>query len=75
MRTDYEVDEARAGDYSVASPRTKALQTEEVLVGLRDALSEGINRLRWLIDFGYNSAVIPNGRKEKPNGKRKLFGR
>ena len=64
------MDEAAAGDYSVVSPRIKALQAEEVLVGLRDALSEGINLLRWLIDFGYNSAVIPNGRKEKPNCKR-----
>ena len=70
MGTDYEVDEARAGDHAMASPRTKALQVEEVLVGLRDTLSEGINRLRWLIDFGYDSPIVPNGRREKPKGKR-----
>ena len=37
MGTDYEADETRACecDYYVASPRTKALQVEEVLVGLR----------------------------------------
>ena len=61
--TDNEPDEARAGDYFVASPRKKALKVEEVLVGLRDALSEGINRLRWLIDFGYNR------RSAKPKDK------
>ena len=54
MGSDYEVDEVRAGDHTVASPRTKALQVEEILEGLRDALSDGINRLRWLID----SAII-----------------
>ena len=70
MGTDYEVDGTRAGEHIVASPRTKALQVEEVLVGLRDTLSEGINRLRWLIDFGYNSPIVPNGRREKPKGKR-----
>ena len=69
MGTDYEPDEARAGDYFVASPRKKALKVEEVLVGLRDALFEGINRLRWLIDFGYNSPIIPNGRSAKPKDK------
>ena len=56
--------------HTVASPRTKALQVEEILVGLRNALSEGINRLRWLIDFGYDSPIVPNGRREKPKGKR-----
>ena len=60
MGSDHEVDEARAGDHTVASPRTKALQVEEILEGLRDALSDGINRLRWLIDFGYNSSIVPN---------------
>ena len=55
---------------TVASPRTKVLQVEEILVGLRNALSEGTNRLRWLIDFGYNSSIVPNGRREKHKGKR-----
>ena len=70
MGTDYEVDEARAGDHAMASPRTKALQVEEVLVGLRDTLSEGINRLRWLIDFGYyDSPIDPMdvGRSQRAN--------
>ena len=70
MGTDYDVDEARADDHTVASPRTKVLQVEEILVGLRNALSEGTNRLRWLIDFGYNSSIVPNGRREKHKGKR-----
>ena len=70
---DYEVNEARASDYTVDSPRTKALQLEEILVGQRDNLSEGINRLRWLIDFGYNSSMVSNGCREKPRSKRKLF--
>ena len=67
--SDYEVDEARASDHTVDSPRTKALQLEEMLVGLRENSSEGINRLRWLIDFGYNSSMIPDGRREKPKSK------
>ena len=70
MGSDYEVDEARARDHTVASSRTKALLVEEILVGLRENLSEGINRLRWLIDFGYNSSMAPNGRREKPKSKR-----
>ncbi len=69
MGMDYEVNEARAGDHAVALPRTKALQMEEVLVGLRDALSEGI-RLRWLIDFGNDSPIHSNGHREKSKGKR-----
>ena len=60
LGSDYEVDEARAGDHTVASPHTKALQVEEILEGLRDAMSEGINRLRWLIEFGCNSSIVPN---------------
>ena len=40
------------------------------LVGLRNALSEGIERLRWLIDYGYNSPIVPNGRREKPKSRR-----
>ena len=60
----------RADDYAVASPRTKALQVEEVLVRLRDVLSEGISRLRWLIDFAYNIPSVPNGRSAKPKEKR-----
>ena len=47
---DYEVDEAAAGDYSVASPRIKALQAEEVLVGLRDALSEARDQPLEVVD-------------------------
>ena len=70
MGTDYEVDGTCAGEHVVASPRTKALQVEEILVGLRNTLSEGIDRLRWLIDFGYNSPIVPNGRREKPKSKR-----
>ena len=63
MGTDYEVDGTRAGEHIVASPRTKALQVEEILVGLRNTLSEGINHLRWfIIDFGYNSPTVPNER-------------
>ena len=68
--SDYEVDEARASDHTVDSLRTKALQLEEILVGLRENLSEGINRLRWLIDYGYNSSTVPDGRREKPKSKR-----
>jgi hypothetical protein len=70
MGSDYEVDGTRMGEHVVASPRTKALQVEEILVGLRNTLSEGIERLRWLIDFGYNSPIIPNGRREKPPSRR-----
>ena len=70
MGTDYEVDGTRAGEHVVASPRTKALQVEEILVSLRNTLSEGIDRLRWLIDFGYNSPIVPNGRREKQKSKR-----
>jgi hypothetical protein len=68
--SDYEVDEPRASDHTMDSPRTKAMQLEEILVGLWENLSEGINRLRWLIDFGYNSSMVPNGRREKPKSKR-----
>ena len=70
MGSDYEVDGTRMGERVVASPRTKALQVEEILVGLRNALSEGIERLRWLIDYGYNSPIVPNGRREKPKSRR-----
>ena len=70
MGSDYEVDGTRMGEHVVASPRTKALQVEEILVGLRNTLSEGIERLRWLIDFGHNSPIIPNGRREKPPSRR-----
>jgi hypothetical protein len=70
MGSDYEVDGTRMGEQVVASPRTKALQVEEILVGLRNTLSEGIERLRWLIDYGYNSPIVPNGRREKPKGRR-----
>ena len=45
MGSDYEVDGTRMGEHVVASPRTKALQVEEILVGLRNnTLSEGIER-------------------------------
>ncbi len=70
MGSDYEVDGTRMGEQVVASQRTKALQVEEILVGLRNTLSEGIERLRWLIDFGYNSPIVPNGRREKPKSCR-----
>ena len=70
MGSDYEVDATRMGEHVVASPRTKALQVEEILVGLRNTLSEGIDRLRWLIDFGYDSPIVSNGRREKPKSKR-----
>ena len=70
MGSDYEVDGTRMGERVVASPRTKALQMEEILVGLRNTLSEGIERLRWLIDYGYNSPIVPNGRREKPKSRR-----
>jgi hypothetical protein len=70
MGSDYEVDGTRMGEYVVASPRTKALQVEEKLVGLRITLSEGIERLRWLIDYGYNSPIVPNGRREKLKSRR-----
>ena len=71
MGSDYEVDGTRMGEQVVALPRTKALQVEEILVGLRNTLSEGIERLRWLIDYGYNSPVVPNnGRREKPKSRR-----
>ena len=70
MGSDYEVDGTRMGERVVASPRTKALQVEEILVGLRNTLSEGIERLRWLIDYGYNSPIVPNGRREKPKSRR-----
>jgi hypothetical protein len=70
MGSDYEVDGTRMGEHVVASPRTKALQAEEILVGLRNTLSEGIERLRWLIDYGYNSNIVPNGRREKPPSRR-----
>ncbi len=72
MGSDYEVDGTRMGEHVVASPRTKALQVEEILVGLRNMLSEGIERLRWLIDYGYNSPIIPNGRREKPHSRRQV---
>ncbi len=42
MGSGYEVDGTRMGEQVVASPRTKALQMEEILVGLRNTLSEGI---------------------------------
>ena len=70
MGSEYEVDGTRMGEQVVASPRTKALQVEEILVGLRNTLSEGIERLRWLIDYGYNSPIVPNGRREKPKSRR-----
>jgi hypothetical protein len=72
MGTDYEPDEARAGDYSVLFPCTRALQVEEVLVILRDSITDAaaIDRLRWLINFGYNSPLVPNGRSIKPKSKR-----
>ena len=70
MGSDYEMDGKRMGEHVVASPRTKALQVEEILVGLRNTLSEGIDRLRWLIDFGHNSPIVPNGRREAPKSKR-----
>ena len=63
LAMDYEVDEARARDHTVDSPRTMALQVEEILVGLRENLSKDINRLRRLIDS------VPSGRREKPKGK------
>ena len=66
MGTNYESDEARAGDYSVLFLRTRALQVEEVLVVLRDSITDEIDRLRWLISFGYNSPLVPNGRSTKP---------
>ena len=69
MRSDYEVDGTRMDERVLASPRTKALQVE-ILVGLRNTLSEGIERLRWLIDYGYNSPIVPNGRREKPKSRR-----
>jgi hypothetical protein len=68
--SDYEVDATRMGEHFVASLRTKALQVEEILVILRNTLSEGIDRLRWLIDFGNNSPIVSNGRREKPKSKR-----
>ena len=37
-----------------------ALEVEEILEGLRETLSEGINRVRRLIDS------FPTGRREKP---------
>ena len=43
--------------------------SDEILVGLRENLSEGISRLRWLIDFGYSSAMVPDKRREKPKSK------
>ena len=46
MGSDYEVDCTRMVEHVVASPRTKALQVEEIIVGLRNTLSEGIERLR-----------------------------
>ena len=61
MGSDYEVDGTRMGEHVVASPRTKALQVEEILVGLRNTLTEGIERLRWLIDYGYNSCACREG--------------
>ena len=71
MGTDYEPDEeAHAGDYSVLFPCTGALQVEEVLVVLRDSITDAIDRLRWLINFGYNSPLVPNGRSTKPKSKR-----
>ena len=70
MGSDYAVDGTRMGEHVVASPRTKALQADEILVGLRNPLSEGIERLRWLIDYGYNSFIVPNGRREKPPSRR-----
>ena len=70
MGTDSEPDEARAGDYSVLFPCTRALQVEEVLVILRDSITDAIDRLRWLINFGYNSPLVPNGRSIKPKSKR-----
>ena len=70
MGSDYEVNGTRMGEHVVASPRTKALQVEEILVGLRNTLSEGIDRLRCLIDFGSNNPTVPNGRREKPKSKR-----
>jgi hypothetical protein len=70
MGSDYEMDGTRMGEHVVASPRTKALQVEEILVGLWNTLSEGIDRLRWLIDFGHNSPIVPNGHRETPKSKR-----
>jgi hypothetical protein len=69
MGSDYEVDGTRMGEHVVASPRTKALQVEEILVGLRNT-AEGIEQLRWLIDYGYNSPIVPNGRREKLKSRR-----
>ena len=59
-----EVELAQARDDTVDSPRTMALEVEVILEGLRETLSEGINRVRRLIDS------FSRVRKEKTRGKR-----
>ena len=59
-----EVELAQARDDTVDSPRTLALEVEVILEGLQETLSEGINRVRKLIDS------FPRVRKEKSRGKR-----
>ena len=59
-----EVELAQARDDTVDSPRTLALEVEVILEGLQETLSEGINRVRRLIDS------FPRVRKEKTRGKR-----
>ena len=59
-----EVELAQARDDTVDSPRTLALEVEVILEGLQETLSEGINRVRRLIDS------FPRVRKEKSRGKR-----
>ena len=64
MGSDDEVDLVHARGDPAESARALALELEEVLVGMREALSEDIIRVRGLID-----SLSPKRRK-KPRGKR-----
>ena len=68
MGSDYEVDGMRMGERVVAR-RLYRWRKYSWACGIRcrKVLSA---RLRWLIDYSYNSPIVPNGRREKPKSRR-----